>query len=54
MATKSKKTLEAEKATPTRLNYVGVKQVGSFWFSSKDNYSKAFNTADECAKHFNG
>lgn len=49
MASK-KKTV---KTTPARLNYAGVKQVGSFWYSSKDNYTKSFSTADECAKHFN-
>ena len=55
MTAKEKKALEAEKAleAPTRLNYVGVKQIGSFWYSVKDKCTKSFATADECAKHFN-
>ena len=36
-----------------RLSYVGIKQIGSYWFSKKDNYRKKFDTADECSKHFN-
>ena len=36
-----------------RLNYVGIKQIGSLWYSKKDNYSKPFATADECAEHYN-
>ena len=44
------------KAKPTkskRLNYTGIKQIGSFWYSVKDKCTKSFATADECAKHFN-
>ena len=36
-----------------RLSYVGIKQIGSYWFSKKDNYLKNFDTADECSRHFN-
>jgi len=36
-----------------KLNYIGIKQIGSLWYSSKDNYKKSFSTADECAEHFN-
>jgi len=36
-----------------RLNYMGIKQIGSLWYSAKDKYSKPFSTADECAEHFN-
>jgi len=38
---------------PKRLNYAGIKMIGSKWYSSKDNYKKSFATADECAMHFN-
>jgi len=41
------------KSTPVKINYAGVKQIGSFWYSKKDNYQKSFESANECAKHFN-
>lgn len=36
-----------------KLSYMGIKQIGNLWYSSKDKYKKSFATADECAKHFN-
>jgi len=49
------KTPKENKPTPKeRLNYAGVKQIGSLWYCKEDNYKKSFATADECAKHFNG
>lgn len=43
-----------EKPKPKRkLKYVGIKQIGSMWYSIKDNYKTGFATADECAEHFN-
>jgi len=43
-----------KKSIPVKLNFAGIKQIGSFWYSKKDNYRKHFNSANECAKHFNG
>lgn len=37
-----------------KLDYRGIKMIGSLFYSSKDKYSKGFATADECAKHYNG
>jgi hypothetical protein len=36
-----------------RLSMVGIRMIGSFWYSESDKYQKRFSTADECAKHFN-
>ena len=56
-ATLSKKTelptAKDPKPKAKRLNYIGIKQIGSLWYSVKDKYSKPFATADECAKHYN-
>lgn len=47
------KTVEVSKKKAKRLNYAGIKQIGSLWYSIKDNYRKPFSTADECAEYFN-
>lgn len=48
----------SDKAVETKevkkLDYRGIKMIGSLFYSSKDNYSTGFATADECAKHYNG
>lgn len=38
---------------PKKLNFTGIKMIGNKWYSIKDNYKKSFETAQECAKHFN-
>lgn len=46
-----------EDGKPTKekkLNYGGIRMIGSFFYSKKDHYQKGFSTADECAKHYNG
>jgi len=40
-------------AEQIRLDYSGIKMIGSSWFSIKDKFKKGFHSADECAKHFN-
>lgn len=50
---KDKTPLETKSKVKKKLNYAGIKQVGSLWYSSKDKYFKSFSTADECAIHFN-
>lgn len=47
---KAKKEAEEK---PKKLNYKGIKQIGSLWYHADDNYQTPFATADECAKHFN-
>ena len=42
------------KDEPKKLDYAGVRMIGSKWHCAKDNYKKGFDTADECAEHFNG
>lgn len=45
---------QVETAPKKRLNYDGIRQAGGKWYCKKDGYKKPFNTADECAEHFNG
>ena len=49
----TKQTGEVQKKKAKRLNYAGIKQIGSLWYSVKDKYKKPFSTADECAKYHN-
>lgn len=44
---------DTEVEAKKKLNYAGIKQIGSLWYSSKDKYKKSFATADECAINFN-
>jgi len=37
-----------------KLRFLGIKNIGSLWYSSKDDYRKSFNSANACAEYFNG
>ena len=42
-------TVQTEKK---KYNLFGIKQIGSLWYSEKDNYKTGFKTVEECAiKH---
>lgn len=43
---------EANVAKKKKYNLFGIKQIGSLWYSEKDNYRTGFKTVEECAiKH---
>jgi len=47
-------TQDTKNVAPVKTkNYMGIKMIGNRWYSMKDKYKKAFETADECADHFN-
>ena len=54
VACKEEKPEETEKTKEAKkLNMFGIRQIGNLWYSKKNKYRTGFNTAKECAEHFN-
>jgi hypothetical protein len=47
------KEVEEVKEVEKKVSLAGVRQVGIRWGHPKDGFQKTFETALECAKHFN-
>ena len=48
------KSINKPTSKKEKVDYAGIKQIGSLWYCKEDGYKKSFATADECAKNFNG
>lgn len=47
------KEVEVKEVEVEKISLAGVRQVGIKWGHPKDGFKKTFETALECAKHFN-
>lgn len=50
---KAKIKAETNVSEKKKYNLFGIKQIGSLWYSEKDNYKTGFKTVEECATKHN-
>ena len=43
---------KSSKEIPPAVRLAGIRQVGDLWYSKKDNYTKSFESSEQCANYF--